>query len=91
MQLVTRSAVSPNADNHFFCQKKRLACVEAESNVSIILHFPLRKTIDDEFSYGVQHERLGGIAVEEAIGFFGVSLAHARQSDDPEGADEVYG
>jgi hypothetical protein len=32
----------------------------------------------------VHDERLGGIAVEAPIGFFGVSLAHARQFDDPE-------
>jgi hypothetical protein len=84
LQLVTQSAVSPNADNHFFCQKKRLACVEAELKVSIILHCPLRKTIGDELSDVVHDERLGGIAVEEALGSFGVSLAHARQFDDPE-------
>ena len=77
VQLVTRLAVSPNADNHFFCQKKRLACLEAELNVSIILHCGLRKTIGDELSDVVHDERLGGIAVEEAVGFLAVSLAHA--------------
>src|SRR5690348_13918675 len=60
------------ASDYGLCQKKRLACVKAELDVSVIETIPFRKTISDELTDVFHNERFGGIRVEKP----GVRVRH---------------
>jgi hypothetical protein len=53
------------ANDHGLCQKKRLAGVKAELDVSVVENVPFCKTIGDELTGVLHHERFGGISVEK--------------------------